>query len=59
MDVVVCCNYILSKLKKNNGLDESDDKIENKFAYFRASLLNNLNRNNIEIDWVNDDTSLD
>ena len=59
MDVVVCCNYILSKWKKNNGLDENDDEIENKFAYFRASLLNNLNRKNIEIDWLNDDISLD
>ena len=51
-------SFLLNLFTKN-GLDENDDKIENKFAYFRASLLNNLNRNNIEIDWLNDDTSLD
>ena len=58
MDVVVCCNYILSKWKKNNGLDENDEEIENIFAYFSTALINNLNRNSIEIDWLNDDISL-
>lgn len=52
-DVIKVCNYIIGKWKNNKGFDEDNNKIDNKFSYFKAAVINNLIKisTNIELDW--------
>jgi len=49
-DVVKVCGYIANKWQENNGLDENSVPILNKYAYFKSSLLHNLEKINTTID---------
>ena len=40
--IYMCTNYILKHLKLNNNKDEYDNPIEDKYNYFKTSLINNL-----------------
>lgn len=52
MHIVISTGYIINKFKKNKGLDERGYPIENKFYYFKTSLINNLTRNDeFEDEW--------
>lgn len=50
-DVIKVCNYIIGKWKDNKGFDEDNNKIDNKFSYFKSSMINNLTILNQEIDF--------
>ena len=50
-DVIKVCNYIIGKWKDNNGFDEDNNKIDNKFSYFKSAMINNLIKINQEIDF--------
>lgn len=52
-DVIKVCNYIIGKWKDNKGFDEDNNKIDNKFSYFKSAMINNLIKINQEIvfDW--------
>lgn len=41
--VIIITNYIIRNWKSNKGLDEDLKDINNKFAYFKKSIINNLN----------------
>ena len=61
-DLYKITNYIIQKVKSNNYEDEEGNKINNKYGYFKNSILSNLNRFNnyenldLEYDWLNDDS---
>lgn len=48
-DVIKVCGYIMDKWKSNNGLDENDYEIINKYGYFKTALENNLKKINEDI----------
>lgn len=50
-DVIKVCNYIIGKWKNNKGFDEDNNKIDNKFSYFKSAMINNLIKINQEIDF--------
>ena len=52
-DVIKICNYIIGKWKDNKGFDEDNNKIDNKFSYFKSAMINNLIKINqkIDFDW--------
>ena len=50
-DVIKVCNYIIGKWKDNKGFDEDNNKIDNKFSYFKSAIINNLIKINQEIDF--------
>lgn len=52
-DVIKVCNYIIGKWKDNKGFDEDNNKIDNKFSYFKSAMINNLIILNqkIDFDW--------
>lgn len=51
--VIVVTNYVIKKWINNNGFDEEENKIENKFSYFKIAIINNLIKINqdINLDW--------
>lgn len=50
-DVIKVCNYIIGKWKDNKGFDEDNNKIDNKFSYFKSAMINNLIKITQEIDF--------
>lgn len=50
-DVIKVCNYIIGKWKDNKGFDEDNNKIDNKFSYFKSAMINNLLKITQEIDF--------
>lgn len=50
-DVIKVCNYIIGKWKDNKGFDEDNNKIDNKFSYFKSAMINNLIKIKQEIDF--------
>lgn len=40
--IYMCSNYIIKMMKLNKNKDEYDNPIEDKYNYFKASLINNL-----------------
>ena len=42
--VIVCTNYVITKMKQNNFLDEHGNPIENIYAYFASSVKFNLKK---------------
>ena len=38
----MCSNYIIKMMKLNKNKDEYDNPIEDKYNYFKTSLINNL-----------------
>ena len=65
-DLLIMTNYIVSRIKERNFKDENDNDIQNKYGYFKYSLLSNIERlNNLpdeiysdddvfDYDWLND-----
>ena len=40
--IYMCSNYIIKMMKLNKNKDEYDNPIEDKYNYFKTSLINNL-----------------
>lgn len=49
-EIVVSTNYTIRKWFENKGLDEENNKIINKYGYFKTSLENNLLKMTTEVD---------
>lgn len=49
-DVITVVSYIIQKWNENKGLDEDNNKIMDKFNYFKKSLENNLEMITEDID---------
>lgn len=49
-DVITVVSYIIQKWNENKGLDEDNNKITDKFNYFKKSLENNLEMITEDID---------
>jgi len=43
-DLIKVCGYIADKWQDNNGIDEYDNIITNKYSYFKSALINNLEK---------------
>lgn len=51
-DICQFTSYILKKWKENEGYDEYGEKIKNKFAYFKNSMLSNIDKlKNPQYEW--------
>ncbi len=65
-DLLIMSNYIISRTKERNFKDENDNDIQNKYGYFKYSLLSNIKKfENVsdslyeddelfDYDWLND-----
>lgn len=49
-EIIVSTNYTIRKWFENKGLDEENNKIVNKYGYFKTSLENNLLKMTTEVD---------
>lgn len=63
-DLLKIVHYIVPRVVSRNFKDEDGKDIENKFGYFKSSIISNINKFNIDIDdlwgedeydWLNDD----
>ena len=54
--VIVCTNYVITKMKQNNFCDEHGNPIENIYAYFSYSVRFNLKKVSGELycNWLDD-----
>lgn len=58
-DLLIMSNYVVSRIKENNFKDENGYEIQNKYGYFKNSLISNINRfNNVPEDLYSDEDSL-
>ena len=62
-DLLIMTNYIVSRTKENNYIDENGNDIQNRYGYFKNALISNINKFNSyseelysddEYDWLND-----
>lgn len=54
--VIVCTNYVVTKMKQSNLCDEYGNPIENIYAYFASSVRFNLKKITTEFNWEEYDT---
>ena len=59
-DLITITNYIVLKVVKRDFKDEDGNEIENKFGYFKNSIISNINKlnncnNDNEYNWLEDD----
>ena len=54
--VIVCTNYVVTKMKQSNLCDEHGNPIENIYAYFASSIRFNLKKITSEFSWEEDNT---
>ena len=54
--VIVCTNYVVTKMKQSNLCDEHGNQIENIYAYFASSIRFNLKKITSEFSWEEDNT---
>lgn len=59
-DLITITNYIVLKVVKRDFKDEDGKEIENKFGYFKSSIISNINKlnncnNDNEYNWLEDD----
>ena len=50
-EIIISSKYVIERFRLNNGLDENNNPIKDKFNYFKNSLINNLIKMNAEIDF--------
>ena len=50
-EIIISSKYVIERFRLNNGLDENNNPIKDKFNYFKNSLINNLIKMNTEIDF--------
>lgn len=43
-DLLTIIHYVIPRVKERNFKDENDNPIENKFGYFKNSIINNIDR---------------
>lgn len=49
-EIIISTKYVIERFRLNNGLDENNNPIKDKFNYFKNSLINNLVKMNTKID---------
>ena len=49
-DLIQIVHYIVPRVVKRNFKDEDGKVIENKFGYFKNSIISNIHRLNLDID---------
>ena len=49
-DLIQIIHYIVPRVIERDFRDEDDNIIENKFGYFKNSIINNIHRLNLDID---------
>ena len=49
-EIIISSKYVIERFRLNNGLDENNNPIKDKFNYFKNSLINNLIKMNTKID---------
>ena len=49
-EIIISTKYVIERFRQNNGLDENNNPIKDKFNYFKSSLINNLIKMNTKID---------
>ena len=56
-DLIQIIHYIVPRVVKRGFRDENDNIIENKFGYFKNSIISNIHRLNLDIDdlWGEED----
>jgi len=63
-DLLQIIHYIIPRVKSRGFKDDDGNPIQNKFGYFKNSIISNINRLNYdyedlwgedEYDWLNDD----
>ena len=59
-DLITITNYIVLKVVKRDFKDEDGNEIENKYGYFKSSIISNINKlnncyNDNEYNWLEDD----
>ena len=56
-DLIQIIHYIVPRVVKRNFKDEDGNIIENKFGYFKNSIISNIHRLNLDIDdlWGEED----
>ena len=57
-DLIQIIHYIVPRVVKRNFKDEDGNIIENKFGYFKNSIISNLHRLNLDIDDLGGDDDL-
>ena len=50
-EIIISSKYVIERFRLNNGLDENNNPIKDKFNYFKNSLIYNLIKMNAEIDF--------
>ena len=58
-DLMQIIHYIVPRVVKRNFKDEDGNIIENKFGYFKNSIISNIHRLNLDIDDLWGDDELD
>ena len=58
-DLIQIIHYIVPRVVKRNFKDEDGNIIENKFGYFKNSIISNIHRLNLDIDDLWGDDELD
>ena len=54
--VIVCTNYVITKMKQNNFLDEHGNPVENLYAYLSSAIRFNLKKITYEFSWDEENT---
>lgn len=59
-ELITITNYIVLKVVKRDFKDEDGNEIENKYGYFKSSIISNINKlnncyNDNEYNWLEDD----
>ena len=58
-DLIQIIHYFVPRVVKRNFKDEDWNIIENKFGYFKNSIISNIHRLNLDIDDLWEDDELD
>lgn len=58
-DLIQIIHYIVPRVVRRGFKDEDGNIIENKFGYFKNSIISNLHRLNLDIDDLLGDDDLD
>lgn len=60
-DLIQIIHYIVSRVVKRNFRDENGNIIENKFGYFKNSIISNINKLNLDIEdlWKDEEEEFD
>lgn len=55
--IIIASSYIISKVKSQNFLDQDNNPVRSKYAYFRSSIIWDLKKltGQVDMGWLDDD----